>query len=161
MPRFAYIGGDALQAAQVAWGREHESGGRLRRLEAENARLRRTVADLALDKQIPQESQERNLQALSGSVVVCYRNHVRSYDFVVDRLANGKLIRMLAVIDESVREFLAIRVGFRLGSEDVLDVLSGLFVSEGLPGHIRSGNGSEFAAHPLRDWLCVLGVKTS
>ena len=60
-------------------------------------------------------------------LAACYRNHVWSYDFVADRLANGKLIRMLTVIDESVRECLAIRVGFRLSSEDVLDVLSGLF----------------------------------
>ena len=81
----------------------------------------------------------------------CYRNHVWSYDFVVDRVASGKLIRLLTVIDESARECFAIRVGFRLGSEDVLDVLSGLFASEGLPRHIRSDNGSEFAATALRD----------
>ena len=100
----------------------------------------------------------------NGSCVLltaCYRNHVWSYDFVVDRLANGKLIRMLTVIDESARECLAIRVGSRLISKDVLDVLSVLFVLEGLPEHIRSDNGSGFAAHALKDWLCLLGLKTS
>src|SRR5690606_38461776 len=29
-----------------------------------------------------------------------YKNHVWSYDFVLDRLSNGKKIRMLTVIDE-------------------------------------------------------------
>ena len=46
-------------------------GKRLQRLGAENVRLRRAVADLTLDKQILRESQEGNLQALSGSAAVC------------------------------------------------------------------------------------------
>ena len=79
----------------------------------------------------------------------------------MDRLASGKLIRMLTVIDESACECLAIRVDVHLSSEDVLDVLSVLFVLEGLLKHIRLDNGSEFTAHALRDWVCVLGVKTS
>ena len=79
----------------------------------------------------------------------------------MDRLASGRLKQLLTVIDESACECLAIRVGFRLCSEDVLDVLSGLFVSEGLPKHIRSDNGSEFVATALRDWLRVLVVEAS
>ena len=80
---------------------------------------------------------------------------------MVDRLASGKLIRLLTVIDESAHECLALRVGFRLSHEDVLDVLSRLFALEGLPRHIRSDNGNEFAAAALRDWLRALGVETS
>ena len=38
-------------------------------------------------------------------------NHVRSYDFVADRLANGQSIRMLTVLDEYTRKCLAIWVG--------------------------------------------------
>jgi len=34
----------------------------------------------------------------------CFKNHVWSYDFVSDRLNNGKKIRMLTVIDEYTRE---------------------------------------------------------
>ena len=70
---------------------------------------------------------------------------------MVDRLASGRVIRLLTVIDESARECLAIRVGFRLSSEDVLNVLSGLFVSEGLPKHSHSDNGSESVATALKD----------
>ena len=69
-------------------------------------------------------------------LTACYQNHVWSYDFVVDRLANGKLIRMPTVTDESAHECPAIRVGFRANSEDILHVLSVLFVSEGLPEHV-------------------------
>ena len=52
-------------------------------------------------------------------LATCYRNHVWSYDFVVDSLANGKLIRILTVIDEFVRECLVIRVDFRPRMQEV------------------------------------------
>ncbi|NIQ06519.1 MAG: IS3 family transposase [Candidatus Korarchaeota archaeon] len=90
-----------------------------------------------------------------------YKNHVWSYDFIHDRLHSGKKIRMLTVIDEYTRKCLAIRVGFSLKSEDVLDVLSTLFITEGVPNYIRSDNGSEFTAKATREWIGSLGVKTA
>jgi len=62
----------------------------------------------------------------------CFKNHVWSYDFVSDRLHNGKRIRMLTVIDKYTRKCLAIRVGSSLKSDDVLDTLSLLFITEGV-----------------------------
>jgi putative transposase len=91
----------------------------------------------------------------------CWQNHVWSYDFVADRLADGSKIRMLTVIDEYTRKCLAIRVARRLTSDDVLDTLSTLFITEGMPDFIRSDNGSEFTAQTLRDWLKQLGVRTA
>jgi len=90
-----------------------------------------------------------------------YRNHVWSYDFVADRLSSGKKIRMLTVIDEYSRECLAIRVDYQLKSDDVIDVLSTLFLTKGLPEYIRSDNGSEFTSHILQKWLKDLDVKTA
>lgn len=90
-----------------------------------------------------------------------YKNHVWSYDFVSDRLFNGKGIRMLTVIDEYTRKCLSIRVDKRLKSDDVLDELSKLFLSEGVPENIRSDNGPEFTANALKDWLETLKVETS
>ena len=91
----------------------------------------------------------------------CFKNHVWSYDFVYDRLHNGKKIRMLTVIDEFTRKCLAIRVGSSIKSNDVLDTLSTLFITEGVPDYIRSDNGSEFTARDLREWLESVGVKTA
>ena len=48
---------------------------------------------------------------------------------------------------------LAIDVAKKLTSEDVLQRLSDLFVCKGVPGHIRSDNGSEFRAKCVREWL--------
>ena len=82
-----------------------------------------------------------------------YKNHVWSYYFIHDSLHSGKKIRMLTVIDEYTRKCLAIRVGFSLKSEDVLDVLSTLFITEGVPEYIRSDNGSELTAKITREWI--------
>jgi transposase InsO family protein len=90
-----------------------------------------------------------------------YPNHVWSYDFVSDTLVGGIGIRMLTVIDEFTRECLCIRVAHQLKSDDVLEALSDLFITQGLPDHIRSDNGSEFTAAALRDWLQGLAVKTA
>jgi len=88
------------------------------------------------------------------------RNHVWTYDFVYDRTHDGRAFRMLTVLDEYTRECLAIKVAMRLNSNDVLDVLAELFFRKGIPCHIRSDNGSEFAARTVRNWLKRLGVKT-
>jgi transposase InsO family protein len=53
-----------------------------------------------------------------------------------------------------------IEVSRKLKSEDVLERLSDLFVSKGVPDHIRSDNGSEFTAKRVREWLERVGVKT-
>ena len=86
-------------------------------------------------------------------------NHVWSYDFVEDRTHDRRKFRMLNVIDEFTRECLAIRVARKLKAEDVIDVLSDLFILRGVPGHVRSDNGPEFVAKAVRDWITAVGAK--
>ena len=57
-----------------------------------------------------------------------HRNHVWSYDFMVDRTHDGRAIKMLTVIDEYTREALVIVVARKITSDDVLDCLTDLFV---------------------------------
>lgn len=90
----------------------------------------------------------------------CWKNHVWAYDFVMARTYDGRSFRMLTVIDEFSRECLAIEVERKLKSDDVLQVLTGLFVERGVPEHIRSDNGSEFTAEIVREWLHRVGSKT-
>jgi transposase InsO family protein len=90
----------------------------------------------------------------------CWKNHVWAYDFVAEKLYDGRKIRMLTVVDEYSRECLAIRVNYQMKASDVIDVLSDLFLTYGIPDHIRSDNGSEFTAQIVKDWLEALGVKT-
>ena len=64
------------------------------------------------------------------------------------------------VIDEYTRECLAIVVARRLTSDDVLRVLTDLFVERGQPEHLRSDHGGEFTAKVVCAWLERLGVRT-
>lgn len=91
----------------------------------------------------------------------CWRNHVWSYDFVSERLINGKKFRMLTVIDEYTRKSLEIHTNYSIKSDDVIGVLANLFIKEGLPDYIRSDNGSEFTAKNVRNWLSRLKVNTA
>ena len=48
----------------------------------------------------------------------------------------------------------------RLRATDVLETLADLFVTHGVPAHIRSDNGPEFTAELVRFWLEGLQVQT-
>ena len=89
-----------------------------------------------------------------------HKDHVWSYDFMVDRTNNGRIFRILNIIDEFTRECLKIKVNRKIKSQDVIDELFYLFIFRGIPEHIRSDNGPEFTARAVRKWLNRLGVKT-
>jgi putative transposase len=89
-----------------------------------------------------------------------HKDHVWAYDFVTARTHDGRVIRLVTVVDEFTRECLAIDVARHLASDDVLDCLWWLFVTRGVPAFIRSDNGPEFTAKAVRAWLAGVGVKT-
>ena len=89
-----------------------------------------------------------------------YKDHVWSYDFVMDRTANGRALKILTIIDEYTRECLGLLVKRRITSQEVIDKLFDLFILRGIPEHIRSDNGPEFTAKAIRKWLSRIGVKT-
>ena len=89
------------------------------------------------------------------------RNHVWSYDFVEDRTHEGRKYRMLNVVDEFTHECIAIRIERKLKSIDVIDVLASLFITRGVPEHIRSDNGPEFIATAVQEWIAAVGAKTA
>ena len=68
---------------------------------------------------------------------------------------------MLNVVDEFTHECLAIRVDRKLKTIDVIDVLSGLFILRGVPGHVRSDNGPEFVAKAVQAWITAVGARTA
>ena len=89
-----------------------------------------------------------------------HKDHVWSYDLMIARTADGRAFKILNILDEYTRECLAILVKRRIKSQDVIDLLFELFIFRGIPEHIRSDNGPEFIAKPLRRWLTRLGVQT-
>jgi putative transposase len=112
----------------------------------------------------PKQPKRGRLWLTDGSCIRLrpeYANHVWSYDFVEDRTHDGRKVRLLNVIDEFSHECLAIRVGRKLRTAEVIDVLSDLFILRGVPGHIRSDNGPEFVAKSVRAWITAVGAKTA
>ena len=115
--------------------------------------------------QVPQKQQKR--RRLPGSSVnscvrhrATHRNHVWSYDFLMDRTENGKQLKLLLVIDESTRECLAIEVGRSFTARDVMLILQYLFALRGAPQYLRSDNGPEFIAAGIQRWLKRAAVAT-
>jgi transposase InsO family protein len=109
------------------------------------------------------QPKRRRLWFNDGSCVrlrPAHQGHVWAYDFVSCRTSDGRPLRMLNLVDEFTRECLSIDVARRLGSEEVLERLTELFISRGVPDHIRSDNGAEFTATAVREWLAKVGVKT-
>ncbi len=88
-----------------------------------------------------------------------HANHVWAYDFAEDRTREGRKFRTLNVVDEFSRECLAIRVGRKLGSTEVIDVLTELFITRGTPAYIRSDNGPEFIVTAVKAWITELGAR--
>lgn len=114
---------------------------------------------------VPQKQpKKRRLWLNDGSCIRLraeHKNHVWSYDFVEDRLSNGKKIRWLNIIDEYSRECLASIPRRSWRHQYIIEVLSGLFITKGCPAYIRSDNGSEFTATRLMEWLQNLNISTA
>ena len=89
-----------------------------------------------------------------------YKDHVWSYDFVMDQTEDGGTLKIMPMIDEYTRECMLVKVARSITAEDVLATLAGLFNERGAPEYIRSDNGPEFIANALKRWLELSGVST-
>lgn len=79
-------------------------------------------------------------------------NESWSLDFMHDTLKNGKRIRTLNVLDEGVRECLAIEVDTSLPAARVVRTLEQITRWRGYPKQLRLDNGPEFISEKLRAW---------
>jgi len=115
---------------------------------------------------VPTRQRKRRRLRAGGSENGCtrmqaeHKDHLWSYDFVMDRTDDGRRLKMLVVVDEHTRECLYIGVERSFTAQGVVKVLATLFEERGEPTLIRSDNGPEFIARAVRRWLEVCGVKT-
>ena len=80
-----------------------------------------------------------------------HKDHVWSYDFVHERTHDGRALKILTIMDEYTRECLSIHVSRKMTSQGVIEQLSHLFLTRGIPQYIRSDNGPEFTAKAVRN----------
>ena len=114
-----------------------------------------------LGLQIPRKAKRKKVRTGDGVPQKAeFPNHVWTYDFVFDWSFGGCSLKFLTLEDEFTRESLAIKVGHTFRSTEVKEVLASVFRERGVPGFLRSDNGSEFIATDLNLWVKALGVKT-
>ena len=89
-----------------------------------------------------------------------YANHVWSWDFVMERTHDRRVLKILVLIDEFTRRCLALYVARQIRSNDIIDILAEAMVTYGVPAYLRSDNVPEMVAKNLRRWLASVGSKT-
>jgi putative transposase len=103
---------------------------------------------------VPKKTRKRRRLGHSGNSGVRrraeHKDHVWTWDFIHDRTVKGQPLKWLAITDEYTRECLALEVDRSITADRVLDVLTHLFLTRGVPEHIRSDNGPEFIAGAIR-----------
>ncbi len=87
-------------------------------------------------------------------------NDVWAWDVVFDRTDDGRSLKWLTLIDEHTRECLALEARRQMRADDVRGVLKEVVRRRGVPGRIRSDNGSEFVSEVLRSWIAASGFET-
>jgi putative transposase len=87
-----------------------------------------------------------------------YRNEVWSVDFVFDRLADGRSLKCLTVVDDCTHEAVAIQPDRAISGAYVTRILDSVKAERGLPKVIRSDNGSEFCGRAMLTWAHENGV---
>jgi putative transposase len=91
--------------------------------------------------------------------VVALPNQVGSLDFMSDALWGGRRFRTLNVLDEGVREGLAIEVDTSLPAKRVIRVMERLGGCRDLPLALRIDNGPELLAQQFVTWCERRGIE--
>lgn len=88
-------------------------------------------------------------------------NELWALDFQYDQTADGRMLRLLNVVDEFTREALVMCVDRSITAQQTVTVLARLVAARGCPENVRCDNGPELTAHALRDWCQSASVTTS
>jgi putative transposase len=102
----------------------------------------------------------RKREAVAGPLRAAYPRHVVTYDFMFATTADGRMLKVLTVVDEFTREALVIGVDRRMTARQVMWALAQAFKKGRWPEYLRSDNGPEFIAQELETWLKERGVTT-
>jgi putative transposase len=81
-----------------------------------------------------------------------------SVDFVHDRLASGRAIRVLTVVDDCTRECPVLAVDHSLPSDRVIAALEHAAGVRGLPVRLVCDHGSEFSSRAFLSWARARGI---
>lgn len=81
-----------------------------------------------------------------------HAKEIWSIDFVFDRVASGRTLKSLVIVDDGTHEAVAIVTEHTLGGEHLTRILDGICAQRGRPAIIRSDNGKEFTGKAMLNW---------
>jgi putative transposase len=163
---------DALRARLRSLSREHPRWGYRRawaslRSEGWEAN-RKKIQRLWREEGLRVPAKRRKRQRLGTSTTEAARlralrpDHVWALDFQFDTTQDGRILKLLHVVDEHTREALAIEVERRIDADRTVSVLEQVVAARGRPPELlRMDNGPELTANALRDWCRFSGSGTS
>jgi len=85
-------------------------------------------------------------------------NEVWSIDFVFDRIASGRAIKSLVIVDDATHEAVAVMAEHSIGGQRLTRMLDEVCARRGHPQVIRSDNGRELTGKAMLTWAHRHGV---
>jgi transposase InsO family protein len=165
-------GDDALRARLHAFSRKHKRWGYRKAwavLREEGwAANRKKIQRLWREEGLKVPHRKRKPQRLGTSTCPADRlraerpNHVWGLDFQFDQTSDGKILKLLNIVDEHSREELGGLVERRIDADRTVAALDDIVKERGAaPEFIRCDNGPELTSNALRDWCRFSGTGTS
>jgi len=85
-------------------------------------------------------------------------NKVWSMDFIFDRVASGRSLKCLGIVDDGTHEAVTIHPEHALGGGHLVRILNRICHGRGYPRIIRTDNGKEFTGKAMLNWAHDHGV---
>jgi transposase InsO family protein len=85
-------------------------------------------------------------------------NEVWSMDFVFDRIATGRSLKALVIVDDATHEAVAVLAEHSIGGERLTRMMDEVCSRRGRPAVIRTDNGKEFTGKAMLNWAYRNGV---
>ena len=112
---------------------------------------------------VPYRKRKRPLRGIGvpvGAFCPIRPNVVWALDFVFDQTSDGRMLKLLNVIDEYTREALATDTERSIDADGVVACLERLAADRGAPAYVRFDHGPEFIAYAVADWCRFNGTDT-
>jgi len=127
-----------LKLGQAGWRVNYKRVERLYRLEKLQVRRRKR-------KKVPVSERQPLVRPSSP-------NQVWSMDFVFDRVAGGRAIKCLTIVDDATHESVAVEPEHNFSGKHLVRFLQTLCAARGTPRVIRTDNGKEFCGKDMLIW---------
>jgi Integrase core domain len=79
-------------------------------------------------------------------------NEIWSMDFVFDRIASGRALKCLAIVDNATHEAVAVVPEHTIGGDHLTRIMDGICSQRRKPSMIRTDNATEFTGKAMLTW---------